>query len=267
MILPAKSAFYELRKKRGIIPVTLKMNADEFTPIGLFYRLKGERTFLLESAESGKRWGRYSFLGRDPYMVIKSYKDEVHVETGDKTEVIRGKVLDEVRKRIAGYPVLSSAEMPAFISGAVGYVGYDVVRQYEKLPDDNPDVIGVPEACLMFYKEVIAYDHFHHTVSVIHNVMPEEEVEYDWVVERLNEIRDEIMKRGKVHPLNTSGNLSGLEANCDKESLDMCIAIRTIVFKDGNAYIQSGAGIVYDSVPEMEYQETLNKAMALKEVL
>jgi anthranilate synthase component 1 len=50
-------------------------------------------------------------------------------------------------------------------------------------------------------------------------------------------------------------------------NMDMCIAIRTIVFKDGNAYIQSGAGIVYDSVPEMEYQETLNKAMALKEVL
>lgn len=477
MILPGKSAFYELKKKGGIIPVILKMNADEFTPVGLFYSLKGKRMFLLESAESGKKWGRYSFLGCNPYMVIKSCKDEIHVETGGKTEVIRGKVLDEVRKRVGGCPVLSSAEIPAFIGGAVGYVGYDVVRQYEKLPDDNPDVIGVPEACLMFYKEVIAYDHFHHSVSIIHNVMPEEEVEYERVVERLNEIREEIMKRGKIHPLNTSSNLSGIEANCDKErfceivrkakeyiaagdifqvvlsqritaktdidpftayrklrslnpspylfyvdfedfqivgsspeslisvegrvvrtnpiagtrprgrtkeederlkeellsdekeraehvmlvdlgrndlgkvskfgtvkvdrfmevdmyshvmhivstvsgelnedktcfdalvaclpagtvsgapkvrameiidelenvrrgmyagavgyiaytgNMDMCIAIRTIVFKDGNAYIQSGAGIVYDSVPEMEYQETLNKAMALQEVL
>jgi anthranilate synthase component 1 len=477
LILPEKSAFYGLRKKGGIVPVVLKMNADELTPVGLFYSLKGKRRFLLESAENGKRWGRYSFLGRDPYMVIKSYKDEIHVETGDKTEVIRGKVLDEIRKRMGAYPVLSSAEMPAFIGGAVGYVGYDVVRQYEKLPDENPDVIGIPEACLMFYKEVIAYDHFYHTVSIIYNVMPEEQAEYDRVVERLNAIREEIMQPGKIHPLNMSGNLSSLEANCNKEAfcevvrkakehiaagdifqvvlsqritaktdidpfaayrklrslnpspylfyidfgdfqivgsspeslvsvegrlvrtnpiagtrprggtkeedeklkeellsdekeraehvmlvdlgrndlgkvskfgtvkverfmevdmyshvmhivstvsgelkedktcfdalvaclpagtvsgapkvramelidelenvrrgiyagavgyiaytgnMDMCIAIRTIVFKDGNAYIQSGAGIVYDSVPEMEYQETLNKAMALKEVL
>lgn len=216
LISPSKSEYEVLRKRKAIIPVVMTVNADEFTPISLFYSLEGNHKFLLESAESGKKWGRYSFLGVSPYMVISSYGNEVRVQKGDKVEVIKGKVLDEVKKRMGGYAVLKGKDLPPFVGGAVGYIGYDVIRQYERLPDKNPDVIGVPEACLMFYRDIVAYDHFYHRVSVIHNAMPYEDENYEQVVERLNEIKRLIMKGSDIHPIESKGPLKEIKVNYDK---------------------------------------------------
>lgn len=75
MISPIESTFRKLRKKGFIVPVTLKVNADELTPISLFYNLKGKRKFLLESAGNGNDRCRYSFMGCNPYMISSSYGD------------------------------------------------------------------------------------------------------------------------------------------------------------------------------------------------
>ncbi|SFP68244.1 anthranilate synthase component I [Caldicoprobacter faecalis] len=218
MIFPSEPEFRKLREKGGVVPMVLKLNADELTPIGLFYSLKGKKKFLLESVESGKNWGRYSFLGCNPYMMISSYGDQVFIEKDGKTEIVTGKVLDEVKKHISRYGTASGMELPPFAGGAVGYVGYDVVRQYEKLPDKNPDLIQVPEAYLMFYKDIIVYDHFYHIVSIICNVLPEDEVEYSDVVDRLIWMKDEIIKMEEIHPLDMTSGLEDIYSNYDKES-------------------------------------------------
>ncbi|MBM7582005.1 anthranilate synthase component 1 [Caldicoprobacter guelmensis] len=218
MIFPNEAEFRRLRGNGSVVPVTLKLNADELTPISLFYSLKGRRKFLLESAENGRNWGRYSFLGCNPYMAISSYGDQIFIEKDGKIETVAGKVLDEVKKYMSRYNMASIMGIPPFTGGAVGYVGYDVVRQYEKLPDKNPDLIQVPEAYLMFYKDVIAYDHFYHTVSIVCNVLPEDQVEYSDVVDRLNSIKDQITKMEEIHPLDMTSNLEYIHSNYDKES-------------------------------------------------
>lgn len=218
MIFPSEHEFMRLREKGCVVPITLKLNADQLTPIGIFYNLKGKRKFLLESVEKGKNWGRYSFLGCNPYMMISSYKERIIVEKDGKTEVVTGKVIDEVKKRMAPYTVASAMELPPFAGGAVGYIGYDVIRQYEVLPDKNPDTIKVPEAYLMFYKDVIAYDHLYHTVYIICNVLPEDDAKYSDIVDRLNHIRDGIIKIERFHPLDTMSGLDTINSNYDKES-------------------------------------------------
>jgi anthranilate synthase component 1 len=100
----------------------------------------------------------------------------------------------------------------------VGYVGYDVIRQYEKLPDKNPDTIQVPEAYLLFYKEVLVYDHFYHTISIIRNVFPEEEVSYGDVIEALNLKKVEILRCSPLHPIKNEASLESLDSNFDEES-------------------------------------------------
>ncbi|SHM29615.1 anthranilate synthase component 1 [Caldanaerovirga acetigignens] len=215
---PEEDEFRKLKGKGGIVPVVFKLKADELTPIGLFYNLDGKRKFLLESAECARSWGRYSFLGSNPYMAISSFKDKVTVEKGGLTETFTGRVLDEVKKFIKRHEVVYKAGLPPFAGGAVGYVGYDVIRQYEKLPDKNPDTIQVPEAYLLFYKEVIVYDHFYHTISIIRNVFPEEEVSYGDVIEALNLKKVEILRCSPLHPIKNEASLESLDSNFDEES-------------------------------------------------
>jgi len=218
MVFPSEPEFRRLREKGVVVPVVLKLNADQLTPIGLFYNLKGKRKFLLESVEKGKNWGRYSFLGCNPYMMISSYKEQVFIERDGKTQVSTGKVIDEIKKCINLYGVISDMELPPFAGGAVGYIGYDVVRQYEMLPDKNPDLLKVPEAYMMFYKDAIAYDHLYHTVYIICNVLPEDDAGYSDIVDRLNRIRDEIIKIEGFHPLDTMSVPEVIDSNYDKET-------------------------------------------------
>jgi anthranilate synthase component 1 len=159
MIYPTKEEFLDLkRNSASYIPVKLEMNADLMTPIGLFYSLKGEKKFLLESAECGKSWGRYSLLGFTPYLTIKSYGEEVWV--GDRKFI--GSVLDVLKEVMGRYEVSETKHGLPFFGGAVGYVGYDVARQYLNIKSNNKDDLNLPDAYLMLYKEVLVYDHFTH---------------------------------------------------------------------------------------------------------
>jgi anthranilate synthase component 1 len=212
MVFPDKRGFESMKKDR-VVPVMLKVNADEFTPIELFYNLDGCHKFLLESAECGKNWGRYSFLGASPHMAVKSYGDRVVTVSKGGVKTENGRVLDIVEDYFKRYGYDSAppglfADLPAFTGGAVGYVGYDVIRLYEKLPDDNPDELHLPECFLMFYKEVIIYDHFYHNLYVVYNAVPDEDTEYEHIVERLYELKKTVLRKKDLHPLATVQNLA-----------------------------------------------------------
>ena len=475
MVNISKEDFCEHKKRGYVFPVYAEINGDELTPINIFYSLKGKNKFLLESANGGTNWGRYSFIGKDPYLSILSYGKRIKL-IGESEEEKEGLILDEIRD-IMNFKYNSLGLDIPFVGGAIGYASYDLIRLYEKLPDKNPDEINIPDVYFMFYKSFICYDHLKHRIYVVYNVYPEEDVEYEEVLQKINELLQEVKsnapqfhdlpsqqekeiyynftkeefckivekakeyiekgdifqvvlsqrlkaavsshpfeiyrrlrsknpspylfyidfgdfqllgsspeslvsvfgdkvttnpiagtrRRGKdeeedlrlkeellkdekeraehvmlvdlgrndigkvsefgsvkierfmevdfyshvMHIVSTvsgklkrgltafdaliaclpAGTVSGapkiraMEIIDELENvrrsfyagavgyfsyngnMDMCIAIRTILFKEGYAYVQAGAGIVYDSIPEMEYYETLNKAMALKEVL
>lgn len=141
------------------------ITGDTETPITLYqkYVRKGEG-FLLESKEQPK--GRYSFLATNPFMVIKAYGNQVEIKTSNQVTLVEGKALEEVKKIVDQYDILNETKLP-FVGGAVGTVGYDTIKQYEKIPSNNIDSIGTPDLHLMFVKEGIAYDHFNQNITII----------------------------------------------------------------------------------------------------
>ena len=216
MIFPKEKEFYELKQKHDVVPVVLKVNGDCITPISLFYNLDGEKKFLLESAERGKSWGRYSILGCNPYLSIKSYGDKVIVDENGKINERSGKVLDEVKKRIGSFKIATKNTIAPFSGGAVGYIGYDVVKQYEKINTSNEDKINLPESYLMFYKNILIYDHFSHLVYIICNVTPSCNQSYMELVKELLEMKEKILKNKKVNEIGEAREIN-IESNFDKE--------------------------------------------------
>ncbi len=194
----SKENFEKYKKSGKVFPFFLELNGDEITPISIFYSLSGKNKFLLESAEYEKGTGRYSFIGSDPYMKISSYSHEISIETGSSRINENGKVLDVVKDKLNLKYDPINMKIP-FTGGAVGYVGYDVIRQYEILPDKNDDELKIPEAYLMFYKKFICYDHLNHKVFIVKNIF--ENDEYDDSVEEIKTLSSTLLKSHMIHEL------------------------------------------------------------------
>jgi anthranilate synthase component 1 len=186
----SKKDFYAYKKTGYAFPIYEEINGDEITPIGIFYSLSGKHKFLLESANGEGYWGRYSFIGKDPYLSVLSYGRKIKIVAEEESSKI-GLALEEIRNLLQiNYNPLG-LDIP-FMGGAVGYVSYDTIKLYEKLPQKNPDEINIPDVYFMFYKSFICYDHFKNKVYIVYNVFPDEDIKYEEVLQKLNELSEEI---------------------------------------------------------------------------
>ena len=132
--------------------------------VSAFLKLRGDGpAFLLESAEQGQQVGRYSFIGWRPKRVVRwSLAD------GGDPYTLAHEAVSEVRQaEIAG--------LPPFAGGAVGFFGFDCVRAVERLPEPNPDVLGLPDMALMLTDVIVAFDHLRHTVTILANAYLDDE--------------------------------------------------------------------------------------------
>jgi anthranilate synthase component I len=169
---PTRAAFATLAKAHRLIPVTRELVADTLTPVGVFLAAVGEQEgFLLESVEGGERWGRYSFVGRAPLGTLVKDADGVRVTGAAKGLPVGDGILEALRELIAQTttPVLEG--LPPLHSGVVGYLGYDVVREIERLEHAPQDDLGVPDACLSVIGELVAFDHWRQRLTLIVNVL------------------------------------------------------------------------------------------------
>lgn len=236
----SKQEFLEYKRSGKTFPIFTVVNSDEITPISIFYNLRGSYKFLLESVYSEKEIGRYSFIGSDPYMEIKSYGDKVTIESledGSKgnsfnSHIFRGKVLDIIRKYMAEYYLEAGLSIP-FTGGAVGYVGYDVIRQYEKLENVNRDDLKLPEANLMFYKTFICYDHFKHASIIVYNVLPGSDEDYEDITERLIAMRDTFESMAEIHEYKETEGIKEFKSNIDEP--EFCSMV-----EKAKSYIEAG---------------------------
>lgn len=231
----SQQQFNQKRKSEKIFPVVLQFNGDELTPIAVYYSLTGKHKFLLESVVSEKEIGRYSFIGADPYMTISSYKQKITIKKDGRSEIVYGKVLDYVKQYAAVNYDKEVFDIP-FTGGAIGYVGYDVVRQYEKLPDDNLDELKLPEAYLMFYKMFICYDHFKHQINIVYNVFPEDSTEYNMILEKMNSIKYNIMSSTVIHPLQEADTDKKYESNYTQEQFGNLVEKAKEYIKNGDIF-------------------------------
>jgi anthranilate synthase component I len=217
MVNLTEKEFEEKKSLKVIFSMYIKINADELTPVNIFYKLKGKNKFLLESALALGEEGRYSIMGSEPYMSISSRGENVIINKENEIKEQKGKVLDYAEDNlIKAYETLD-LELP-FIGGAIGYIGYDVIRQYEKLPDKNMDELNLPEANLLFYKDFICFDHFNHTLLLVHNVFPEEDEDYSIILNKLNVMKAIINEESTTHELIEISQDKEITSNYEKEN-------------------------------------------------
>ncbi|MCL4433455.1 MAG: chorismate-binding protein [Actinobacteria bacterium] len=158
--------FMSLCRSQPVVPVWREVVADTVTPVGAFLRLVGDSPgFLLESVEESERWGRYSFIGRNALCTLRSADGHV-VASGDLvlpvsvTDEFQHGILATLDALLAYFHTTSMKDLPPLYSGLVGYLGYDIVREIEHLPDTPPDDLRLPDSLFWVIGEICAFDHW-----------------------------------------------------------------------------------------------------------
>ncbi len=166
---PSAHDFLKLSREHTLVPVYRTLTADLETPVSAFLRIAGDESeaFLLESVEGGEHVGRYTFIGIEPYKKIVSRGSSITVEEGGKRRTFDGDIFAELKSALGGHTPARLPGLPPFTAGAVGFFSYDVVRQIERLPSLAKDELGVPDACLMFFDQVLAFDHVKKEILLI----------------------------------------------------------------------------------------------------
>jgi len=175
VLRPEPHEFARLAQQGNLIPVVREVLADLDTPLSLFRVLDdGVTSFLLESVEGGEKWARYSFVGTGARAIFRARGRQVEWTEGGETRRLDapGDPLELLRARLAGWrPVAPPGlELPRFTGGAVGMIGYDWVRFIERIPDTNPDELGLPDLWFVLPETVVVYDNVRHTARVVRHV-------------------------------------------------------------------------------------------------
>jgi anthranilate synthase component I len=190
-VVPDEATFRELARTRRVVPVTRRLLADGETPVGVYRKLAGgPGTFLLESAEQGAGsggavWSRYSFIGvRSAATLIE--KDGAAYWLGTPPEGVPtgGDPARVLRETVAALlaPEPDGIELPPLTGGMVGFVSYDLVRHFERLPSLAEDDLGHPALGMMLATDLVALDHFAGAAVLIANaVLPERRSDHDVV--------------------------------------------------------------------------------------
>lgn len=169
---PDPEVFTELSERFSVVPVWREIASDMETPVSAFRKVtSGATGFLLESVEGGERWARYSFIGIDPFLVMVSDDGNITWEGETPVGIEGSDPLKVFRAALESYSAPHIPGLPPFHSGAVGYMGYDVVRYLEQLPISRPNHLGAPEMIMIFPRTMIAFDHLKQRITVVSNVV------------------------------------------------------------------------------------------------
>jgi anthranilate synthase component 1 len=202
-VAPTRDEFVALAADHGVVPVWCELLADLETPLSVYTRLRGGGpTFLLESAEHGERWGRYSFVGTDPFLVLRGRDGAVSWEG---TPPPGAADVDGPLDALAvATRALHAPEFPLLPlhGGAVGMVGYDAVREVEDVPASGRDDLGLPDVLMMFPRHVVGLDHLRQTMVVVTNVVVGDDpaAQYDEAVAATNALVDRLARSTTPSP-------------------------------------------------------------------
>ena len=195
MYYPDKDEFIRRSQLGNLVPVYREIIADMETPVSAYRKIaRGKHSFLLESVEGGEHQGRYSFLGTDPFLIFKSKGRDIQIIErwrADKIVLEDGQdPLDILKGLLSRYKWVDSPDLPKFCGGAVGYIGYDMVRFFEKLPDITVDDLDVPDSFFLFTDILVVFDHLKHKMKIVCNpeVGSDPGTTYDLAIEKIDEV-------------------------------------------------------------------------------
>jgi anthranilate synthase component I len=174
VVSPALDEVLAYRGDATHLPLFVELLIDTETPISLYEKLAKDEpySFLLESAEGGETFGRYSFIGFGPKCVFRfSGGRGVLIEDGKEREFELRDPLTEIERLVSAYRVKThETTLPRFLGGAVGYLGYDTVRCFEKTPIPEGKALSIPESAFMICERLIIVDHLRHRVVLVDHV-------------------------------------------------------------------------------------------------
>lgn len=232
-VVPSFESFKTLARQYNRVPVSLTFQSDLETPLSAYLKLaKGNNGFLLESVEKNEQVARYSIVGFSPSAFFKAKNGLLtHQNGGPKKTVKAANPLQVIKDEVSSIrqaPLEGGGS--GFLGGLVGYIGYDAVRYFEKLPSQKPDVLNLPDLYLMVTNQLVLFDHLQRTLRLVVNAIIEEKTDlkkaYDQAVKRLREISVQLEKPLKsvsempVIPREKAGpnDLFGFKANMAPEA-------------------------------------------------
>ncbi len=202
MIYPSKKEFIKLAKKGNLIPVYKEIMADFETPLSSFTKIdNGKYSYLLESVEGGTRLGRYSFLGSNPSLIFQSKGKKIRIKEFNRVKTYRTRKdpLYEIMSLMKRYKFVRVKGLPRFCGGLVGYMGYDMVRFFEKLPDKNIDDLKLPDSIFLLTDTILIFDHIKRVIKIVSNafVKGSPSSAYDSAVGKIQNLEKELKKKAR----------------------------------------------------------------------
>ncbi|TSK08044.1 MAG: anthranilate synthase component I [Geobacter sp.] len=229
MYFPDFASFQALSAQGNLIPVYREILADLDTPVGAFKKIDdGRFGFLLESIEGGEKWGRYTFLGSSPAVVIRGKDNWVEiVEGGAVSRVEVADPLNYIRDYMARYQPVEVAGIPRFFGGAVGYLGYDAVRHFETLPDSNPRLIDTYDSYFIITDTMIIFDSLSQKIKVVSNAHLDGdtslEAAYADAVSKIEGLIERLKKPLPAQPKKAATGKVELSSNVKREEFEQAV--------------------------------------------
>jgi len=229
MYFPDIETFSKLSLHGNLIPVYREIMADMDTPVTALKKLDdGHYSFLLESIEGGEKWGRYSFIGSTPSQIIRSKGNVIEIIQNGKTETITSEdPLDCIRTTLAKYSPVEVKGLPRFLGGAVGYLGYDMVRHFENLPDSKPATLDAYDSFFLITDTIVIFDSVSQKIKVVSNAHMDGEISAELAYQAATEKIETLIKRLRT-PLSTgttcpTGKTVQLRSNVSREEFEASV--------------------------------------------
>jgi len=179
----SRESFRELAHRGNLIPVYREIIADMETPVSAFQKIDtGDHSFLFESVEKGNKFARYSFLGASPHLIFKAHGKNITLREGkeERAYTIKGDCLHELERLMAGYRPVAVDNLPLFSGGAVGYLGFEAVTQFEPtVARAKKDDLNVPDAYFFVTDTLLIFDHLERRIKIVANAHVSDPVHAD----------------------------------------------------------------------------------------
>jgi anthranilate synthase component 1 len=172
MIQPDFKTFCKMARKGNLVPVYETVRADLLTPVSAYLRLPRNARYacLLESIEGGEKIARFTFVGANPAQVFRCRRGACVLESDGRMQLEYGNPMKFLRGLVGKYQPVHVEGLPPVLGGAIGYFSYDMVRQFEKIPDTGRDDAVLDDAVMMFFLGLVVFDHVQHRVWIVRNV-------------------------------------------------------------------------------------------------
>lgn len=209
MYYPDLETFKKLTREGNLIPVYREILADVETPVTALSKLATKsHVFLLESVEGNEKWGRFSFLGADPQLIFRVSGAEVIISNNGSIRRFRhgGDPLRHLQALLQKYRPIAVTGLPRFYGGAVGYLGYGMVRYFEKLPVRAADDLGTDEAVFLLTDTILVFDNVRHTIKIVACAFVDEkdgvtpEASYREATAKIDRIMEDLQERAPSLP-------------------------------------------------------------------